>query len=172
MPIPKEILNVERPKNTNVICYGKNKDKFAVRERIGCKNVNGRHLPINGAVIGHIVNFQYVPISTIPTVSKSPIDLLKWGAVQLCDNLAKGLLDELKKVYNDSDALKIYLIAILRTCDTGITNYELKQAYEESFLSILHPNASLSKNTITTFLKDLGKASSKIKEFMTERIKK
>jgi hypothetical protein len=172
MPIPKEILNVERPKNTNVICYGKNKDKFAVRERIGCKNVNGRHLPINGAVIGHIVNFQYVPISTIPTVSKSPIDLLKWGAVQLCDNLAKDLLDELKKVYNDSDALKIYLIAILRTCDTGITNYELKQAYEESFLSILHPNASLSKNTITTFLKDLGKASSKIKEFMTERIKK
>ena len=26
MPIPKEVLNVSRPKNTIVIAYGKNKD--------------------------------------------------------------------------------------------------------------------------------------------------
>ena len=29
MPIPKEILSVERPKNTIVYAYGKNKDKTA-----------------------------------------------------------------------------------------------------------------------------------------------
>ena len=172
MPIPPEILKVERPKNTNVICYGKNKDKYAVRQRIGCKNVNGRHLPVNGPVIGHIINYQYVEIPSIPTVSKLPIDLLKWGHVQLCDDIAKELLGELKEIYNDDDALKIYLIAILRTCNKGITNYELKRAYDESFLSILYPNASLSKNTITTFLQSLGKAASKINNFMTERVKK
>ena len=54
MPIPKDILDVERPKNSIVIAYGKNKDRFAVRTRIGCKNVNGRHVPINGPTIGHI----------------------------------------------------------------------------------------------------------------------
>ena len=37
MPIPKEILEVKRPRNTIVIAYGKNKDRYAVRERIGCK---------------------------------------------------------------------------------------------------------------------------------------
>ena len=35
MPIPQEILKVERPKNTVVIVYGVKKDKYAVRQRIG-----------------------------------------------------------------------------------------------------------------------------------------
>ena len=48
MPIPKEILDVKRPTNTVVVAYGKNKDRYAVRKRVGCKNVNGRHVPING----------------------------------------------------------------------------------------------------------------------------
>ena len=30
MPIPKEILEVKRPRNTIVIAYGKNKDRYAV----------------------------------------------------------------------------------------------------------------------------------------------
>lgn len=45
MPIPKDILNVKRPKNTVVICYGKNKDHYAVRQRVGCEYKDGRHLP-------------------------------------------------------------------------------------------------------------------------------
>ena len=31
MPIPRDILDVERPKNTVVIVYGVNKDKYAVQ---------------------------------------------------------------------------------------------------------------------------------------------
>ena len=53
MPIPKDILNVKRPKNTVVICYGKNKDHYAVRQRVGCEYKDGRHLPKNGPTIGH-----------------------------------------------------------------------------------------------------------------------
>ena len=60
MPIPKEILAVKRPKNTIVIAYGKHKNRYAVRQRIGCRNVNGRNLPINGPTIGHIVDGQYI----------------------------------------------------------------------------------------------------------------
>ena len=44
MPIPKEILAVERPKNTVVVCYGKNKDRYAVKQRIGCKYDKGRRV--------------------------------------------------------------------------------------------------------------------------------
>lgn len=61
MPIPEDILKVERPKNTIVIAYGKDKKLYAVRERIGCKYVNGRRLPINGSTVGHIVNHLYIP---------------------------------------------------------------------------------------------------------------
>ena len=48
MPIPQHILSVDRPKNTVVIAYGKDKNLYAVRQRIGCRNVDGRHLPVNG----------------------------------------------------------------------------------------------------------------------------
>ena len=47
MPIPKEILAVERPSNTVVQAYGKNKDRYAVKQRIGCRRVGGRNIPVN-----------------------------------------------------------------------------------------------------------------------------
>ena len=34
MPIPREILDVERPTNTVVIAYGKDKKHYAVRQRV------------------------------------------------------------------------------------------------------------------------------------------
>ena len=64
MPIPKNILSVPRPKNTVVIAYGKDKGLYAVRQRIGCRNDNGRHLPVNGPTVGHIVDGRFVPIDT------------------------------------------------------------------------------------------------------------
>ena len=62
MPIPKEILAVNRPKNTVVIAYSKHKNMYGVRKRIGCTYDKGRRLPVNGPIIGHIVDFQYVPV--------------------------------------------------------------------------------------------------------------
>lgn len=90
MPIPKEILAVKRPKNTVVIVYGKNKNLYAVRQRIGCKNVSGRHVPINGPTIGHIVDGAYVPNddNANPNVSSCPVDLKDWADVELCDSLS------------------------------------------------------------------------------------
>ena len=40
-PIPKEILEVERPANTVVYAYGKNRDRFGVKERVGCRRRGG-----------------------------------------------------------------------------------------------------------------------------------
>lgn len=65
--------------------------------------------------------------------------------------------------------MRIYCISILRVCDPGMKNYELKEAYETSFLSELYPGVALSKNTVSTFLNDLGKALSKIVRFMRNR---
>ena len=171
MPIPREILNVPRPKNTVVIAYGRDKKLYAVRQRVGCRNVGGRHLPVNGPTIGHIVDGAYVPIakSAPQDVSLSPIDLKDWASVVLCDRLFKSIQDELFAVYSQSDAMKIYCISLLRVCDKGIRDFELKEAYETSFLSELYPGVSLSKNTVSTFLNDLGKTMSRIVTFMRNR---
>lgn len=171
MPIPREILAVSRPKNTVVIRYGKNKDLFAVRQRVGCRNVNGRHIPVNGPTIGHIIDGQFVPVDTgtKSNISTAPIDLKDWASVILCDKIFKGMMDELLAVYSKADAEKLYCISILRVCDKGIKDYELKEAYDTSFLSELYPDVALSKNTVSTFMNDLGKSVSRIVKFMQNR---
>lgn len=171
MPIPQDILAVARPKNTVVIAYGKNKNLYAVRQRIGCRNDNGRHLPINGPTIGHIIDGVYIPIDrkAPADVSSAPVDLKDWANVVLCDQLFTGIKEELSAVYNQADTMKLYCISILRVCNPGIKNYELKEAYDTSFLSELYPGVPLSKNTVCTFLNDLGKSVSRIIKFMRNR---
>lgn len=174
MAIDKNILKIERPKNTIIRPYGKNKDKYAVKQRIGCKYINGRRLPVTGPTIGHIIDNQYVPIQNNQPnrISFSSIDLKDWGNIILCDTLFKEIYDELKVIYNTSDAIKIYCISILRTCNPGIKDYELKDAYEKSFLSEIYPDVALSKNSVSTFLNDLGKTCSRIATFMKNRTSK
>lgn len=82
------------------------------------------------------------------------------------------ILKELEAVYSHEDALKIYSIAILRVCNPGIKDYELKEAYEDSFLSEKYPGVALSKNTVSKFLNDLGKAYSRIVKFIRNRADK
>jgi len=171
MPIPKEILAVERPKNSIVIAYGKNRDRYAVRARIGCRSDGDRRLPVNGPTIGHIVGGRYVPLEeeACRPVSASAVDLKDWANVVLAQKLFGNMLDELREVYDSDDALKIWCIAVLRVCFGGIKDCELKDAYEESFLSELHPGVALSRNTVSAFLNDLGRTCSKITLFMRSR---
>lgn len=171
MPIPKEILAVERPTNTVVVAYGKDKNRYAVRKRVGCKYVNGRHVPVNGPTIGHIVDGVYVPMEpeACTGVSQSSVDLKDWAGIVLCDRLFSDIKQELFEIYNVQDAMKIYCIAILRVCNPGIKDYELKEAYDTGFLSELYPGVALSRNTVSKFLNDLGKTCSRITQFMRNR---
>ena len=137
MPIPKEVLAVARPKNTVVIAYGKDKNLYSVRQRVGCRNDNGRHLPVNGPTIGHIVNLKFRPIDDAEPadVSLSPIDLKDWANIVLCDLIFKGIQEELFAVYSNPDAMKIYCISLLRVCNPGIKDYELKDANVKHFFT-------------------------------------
>ena len=168
MPIPAHILAVERPVNTVVIAYGKNKDHYAVRQRIGCKYVNGKNHPVNGPTIGHIKDGRFIPIEA-SNVSESQTDLKDWGNIVFCDGCFKDILESLLEVYSYSDSLKIYAMAILRVCYPGIKDYELKEEYGNSFLSELYPDIALSKNTVSAFLSDLGRTYSKVIQFMRNR---
>ena len=171
MPIPQSILAVQRPVNTVVISYGKDKNLYAVRQRTGCKYVDGRRVPINGPTIGHIVDGAYVPIDAAApeNVSVSPVDLKDWANAAFCDAAFKDMIEELCRVYSRADSLKIYCISVLRVCNPGIKDYELKEAYDTSFLSELYPEVALSRNSVSAFLNDLGKTCSRIAGFMRNR---
>ena len=171
MSIPAEIRAVPRPKNTVVYAYGKNKDRYGVKQRIGCVRKNGNNCPVNGPTIGHIINGQYVPLDPdpIPSVQMSPVVLKEWASVQLCYDLSSDLKEQLLQFYCQSDADKILVMAILRVVHPGIANYELRECYEESFLTELIPDAAISRNTVCIFLKDLGKTCDRIRGFMQHR---
>jgi len=174
MPIPQTVLSVQRPVNTVVIAYGKDKRLFAVRQRVGCRNIGGRRVPVNGPTIGHIVGGQYVPLSpdAIQDVALSCVDMKDWAGILLSETVFSDILQELQAVYSPSDSLKIYSISMLRVCVPGIKDFELKEAYDDSFLSELHPGVALSRNTVSSFLNNLGKTCSRITLFMRNRTAK
>ena len=170
MAVPQIVRDVPRPKNTVVIPYGKDKAGFAVRSRTGCEYKDGRRCPKNGPIVGYIINLEYVPKEPeeeIIPVSKCPVDLKYWANVVLCNHVASEILDNLCIVYNKNDALKVYISAILRVSFPGIKDYELKEKYEESFLTEMFKDVALSKNTISDFWGNLGKAYSKIHNLCT-----
>ena len=60
---------------------------YAVRQRVGCKNVGGRHLPVNGPTIGHIIDGAYVPVAKEepkrrPGRPKNRYSLTNWESIK------------------------------------------------------------------------------------------
>lgn len=169
MPIPKEILAVRRPVNTVVVAYGKNRDRYAVRKRVGCRNVGGRRLPVNGPTVGHIVGGEYVPLPEAPAVAEAEADVRAWAAFALAEEVAGDLYEDLLGFYDPRDAGKIWCISVLRVCEPGVRDCELKAAYEESPLPEARPGVALSRNTVSAFLRDVGRATSRVAGFMRAR---
>ncbi len=178
MTVPEAIRNVERPPNTVVIPYGKNKDRYAVKARIGCDRVEGKRnpRPKTGPTVGHIVpsdggeKWKYVPKDGIMRISVDEIDRKDWGNVRMCTSLSADLLEDLKRVYSTDEAEQLYCAAVLRACYPGIRNSKLRERYLSSFLSEIHPDVALSKNTFGELLDKVGKASLRIRRFMRFRI--
>ena len=169
MKVPKEIRGVERPPNTVVYAYADKGSiiRYGVKERTYWKE-DGRQRQKDGPTIGYIVDGRFVslPEQPILPIAYSESDMLYWGQYQLIVNLSKDIWEDLLRVYNESDARKIYVMAVLRTAESSLKDYELKDAYENSYLTVLFPSTALSKDTVGDMLYNLGRTRSRITEFM------
>lgn len=169
--VPEEIRNVERPKNT-IVAPSSKEGIYLVRERNGYKN--GK--PINGKVVGHIIDKTYVDkkdnIKKVKRVSLRDISYKYYGKVAFADSVGKDILNQLKTVYDENDAKQIYCISLLRAVFNDIKDYQIEDRYEKSFVSEFYPKVHLSKNTICTLISNLGKDYKGIHDFMMNRIKK
>ncbi|MDO5861900.1 MAG: transposase [Thermoplasmata archaeon] len=170
MGVPEEIRKVPRPTNTVVVAYGKNKDKYAVKERVGCRSVGGRKLPVDGRIVGHIVNGRYVPREVEEHIPTNEVDIKDYGNILLCDHLFQDLLDSLRKVYCEAECQQIMCIAVLRACYPHIKDDELEKRYGQCFLSEMYPGVALSKNTVCDLLQRLGGAGLRIQRFLEARV--
>ena len=60
MAIPEAIRKIERPRNTIVVKRGNGPRMYAVVERVGCRRVGDRNVPVNGCTIGYIIQGAFV----------------------------------------------------------------------------------------------------------------
>ena len=170
MPIPAEILAVERPKSTRVMySFG----RYLVVKRTS-KRVDGRTVPVDLGTIGEIKDGKYIEIRKEPRRTKAgrSVDVKDYGEVALCDLVGKSILEELNAVYDLPVAIRIYVIALLRAAYHDIRNRDIQLSYETSFVSEMYPKVALSENTLSAFLEMVGMEYSKISTFMRNRIEK
>jgi len=168
MPIPKEILQVERPSSTRVKKFG---DRYLVIKRTS-KRVGNRSVPVELGTIGEIVNGRYIELRKSPRRKSNEVDIKDYGEIALCNKAADGLLEELNEAFGTKTAKQLYVIALLRAADPDIKNRDLKFTYETSFLSEMYPGLSLSENTVAKLLLETGMAYRYIQNFMENRVKR
>ncbi|MDY0289197.1 MAG: transposase [Sphaerochaeta sp.] len=168
MAIPEAVRKVQRPKNTIVVRRGNGPLMYAVVERIGCKRVGESNVPVNGYTVGHIIQGAFIPY--VEAVSQRKLEIKDYAEAVLVDSVSRQLLDELYAIYSASDAMRIYAIALLRVCYPGVPCCRLDHCYETSWVSVLFPGLALGKNSVSTFLQNLGKSYSLIVSFMRKRV--
>ena len=172
MRVPKEVREVERPERTIVYAYtDRNGDvRYGVKERTYWKE-GGKQRQKDGPTIGYIESGVFVPLpeDPIPLIAYSESDMLSWGPCQLVFDLSTDIREDLLQVYNRLDADKIYSLAVLRTAEEGLKDYEAKDAYENSYLRVLLPGVPLGRDTVGELLHNLGRTCTRITRFMISR---
>lgn len=170
MGVPEVIRKVTRPKNTVVIDYGEGHGnlRYAVRERVGVRYVpHGNPQPINGRVIGHIINGAFVPV--ISTLRNEP-DFLSFGPSAFVNSVGKDLYEDLLQAFPSAVAQQIIVIASIKAMVPAVRCSRLNTEYEANWISLYYPDTALSKNTVCRLLKLIGMNSEHRHAFFDRRL--
>ena len=174
MAVPEDIRKIWRPKGT--VVGDERNGIYPVREKLSSKSWvdedGKRHRPSrNGRVVGHIIDGTFVPSSEkSDKVSVCDVDIKDWGEYCLCHSLNKDLLDSLRAVYAEEDAVRLYVMSMMRSLRRGLTDRLMMRTYQESFISEVYPDLNLSKNCVSTFLRNVGRAYNRTVAFMRNRV--
>lgn len=171
MAVPEEIRAVERPANTVVVDNGRDGVKrWAVRER----KSNGAYVPgknpqpVNGKVIGHIIDFEFVSIKD--QMGKNGPEELQYAPVALFYSVTQDVLKDLISIIDADDVYLMMAIAALRFAHPGISDKRLSTEYKRTFASIFYPNVSISANSVSAFQERIGLDGKKRRDFYKLRL--
>ena len=164
MAVPADIRAVPRPKNTIVDDSGRDGPKrYAVRERASTKYVaGGNPQPRNGKVIGHIINFEFVPVDTESRSVPATPDMLSYGSSALVRSVTRDIEKDLLAVYDPADVFAIMSIATLRVIKPSITVNRMSTHYNRCFVCKDYPGAAISRK-ISVFLLTTPKYCKQVK---------
>lgn len=111
-------------------------------------------MPVNGSVVGHIINGTYVAkdSSKRKKLSARSTHLLKYGNVAFAHQAGSELYSTLSKTFHPDDAKVIYALALIRTAFGDVKDYQVEDKHEKSWVKILYPDVHLSKSSISKLL--------------------
>lgn len=171
MGVPKDIRDVERPPNTIIIDYGRDGTKrWAVRERkrSGAYVPGKNPQPVNGGVIGHIIDHKFVPLRE-PLGENGPEEL-QYAPVALFRSVTGDVLEDLMGIVDATDAYLVMAIAALRFSHPGISDRRLSTDYRRTFARIFYPGVPISANSVSVFQERIGMDGGKRREFYRKRL--
>ena len=172
MAVPESIRRVPRPTNTVVEArVSKSGDvKYIVRGRNGTDYRDGRSLPINGGIVGYIIDGEYVARAEPGPVEPDEVDMQTWAIERLALDLSRDVMEDLRRVYDEKDSEIICTMAILRVRHPKLKDCRMKRDYRESMLSEVFPSLPMTKNSVSDFLQRIGGAYLRIQEFLRLRV--
>ena len=164
MPIPPEILAIERPRGTVVQKSG---NKYYVIKRTS-RYDKGRRIPVSLGIVGEIYNGQYV--EKVRKLDGIQVDVKDYGNVMLAHQYGTALFQDLLQYFSIRDAEKIYTYALLKVVYGDIPSRDMEMHYDTSFVSELFPNVGCSRKTVSKYLDVLGRNVNSINRFMQSRL--
>ena len=170
MAVPAEIRAVPRPVNTVVDDSGRDGPKrYAVRERASSKYVpGGNPQPRNGKVIGHIIDFKFVPVNEATAITGP--EMLSYGSAALVKSVSGDFFDDLLKVFPANEAYSIMSMASLKVIKPSVTLSRMSTHYKRTFVSRYYPGAAMSKNSLGNLLQRIGQDGNKRRAFYGLRL--
>ena len=171
MKVPEEIRKVKRPVNTIVEDSGRDGPKrYSVRERSAVKYVPGKNpQPHNGKVVGHIINFKFVPVDNKASTEAKP-KMLSYGSVALAKSVCDDITDDLLAVYDAGKVYSIMSLAIIRVIRPSTPLSRVSAHYRRTFTSVFFPGAAVSQNSLGSLIDYLGVDEDRRKAFFLKRI--
>ncbi len=165
--VPPEIRAL-KPKN--VSCTVKKIDgHYYVYEHLRVEDPKrpGKKKNATGKYMGTIADGKYIPYGQeSKSITDEDPDNLNYGPYGIAMACSSGLLDTLKKAFNNTkDAITIYVIAIIYFVNHYVCARDLHEVYMQSVLCKLYTMVNLSENVAGDFIKALGNHSKKRLKF-------
>lgn len=139
-------------------------EKYYVYE-ISSKNLNsGKWGHKTGKLIGYIDERKGF-ISNNNYIISEEITTLEYGQYAIVIANSQKILERLLNHFNPVDAYQIYLMAIIHTVNGFKPLKDIEVYYEQSYMSLIHPDIKLSYHQLSGLLDSLGRKQTKIRQF-------
>lgn len=158
--VPENIRKL-KPKGTIIKLLH---NKYYVYEHFYKKDDNGKWKTKSGKLLGHIDEVKgFVPNNNC--VRKEQTTTYEYGQYAITVNNSTNTLKKLCDIFNIKDAYTIYLLSVLYVVNGFVPLKDIELYFQQSYLSILHKDLSLSYYTLSNLLNDLGRRQNKVFEF-------